>query len=266
MSVYLSFDVLPHYVYSNRRQFLPDEHHLERVFHEDILILMRKGVLRFSEDGVPYELHPGEYYIQRKGLTQTAPLKSDSPNYFFIHFHGTFSEHGTLPLRGTFKPDVIQPLIDAFNALGNDSSNLEYSKLFYSVLSHLARQQSEENPAEKIKLFILQNYKTSVTLESLSKQFFLSVNQIINIFRAAYGKTPHRYLMDYRLDKASDLLTSTLRPVNDIARQVGFDDYSVFYRAFQTKYDVSPSEYREIKQAKFFIPPEDATAHVKEEE
>jgi len=251
----LRFDTLPHYIYSNRRQFLPGEKHLDRLFSENVLIVMRKGSLRFCENDVPIELNAGEYYIQRAGLRQTGPLESDTPNYFFIHFEGEFSEDGELPLRGTYKDESIRPIIEAFKLLGNDAAKLEYEKLFYTLLSELARQQRDENIAQKIKFHILKNYRSHIRLDELGETFFLTKNQIIYIFRNAYGKTPHRYLLDYRLDKACDLLTSTLRSVAEIAYSVGFEDYSVFYRAFFAKYEISPSEYREIKSAKFFIPP-----------
>ena len=251
----LSFDVLPRYIYSNRRQFLPKEHHMDRLFNENVLIVMRKGILRFQENGVPVELKAGEYYIQRAGLSQTAPKSSDTPNYFFVHFDGVFDKKGRLPLRGTYRDETIRPIIEAFRFLGNDAPNLEYEKLFYMLLSELARQQKDDSTAERIKIYILENYKKPIGLTEIGAQFFLTKNQIIYLFRNAYGKTPHRYLMDYRLDKACDFLVSTLRPVTEIADQVGFEDYSVFYRAFTAKYGVSPSEYREIKSARFFMPP-----------
>ena len=86
----LSFDELPHYIYSNNRQFFPGEYHMDRLFDEDVLILMRKGRLRFHEDGTLVKLNAGEYYIQRAGLYQQGLVPSDSPNYFFFHFHGIF--------------------------------------------------------------------------------------------------------------------------------------------------------------------------------
>ena len=81
----LSFNKLPHYIYSNHRQFHAHEHHIDRIFNEDVLIIMRKEILRFTEENEPIELHANEYYIQRAGLQQTGPIESDKPNYFFIH-------------------------------------------------------------------------------------------------------------------------------------------------------------------------------------
>ena len=82
----LSFEKMPHYIFSVNRQFEKNEYHMNRIFNESVLILMRKGVLRFNENGVPVQLNAGEYYIQKAGLNQQGVTPSDSPNYFFIHF------------------------------------------------------------------------------------------------------------------------------------------------------------------------------------
>lgn len=251
----LSFEKIPHYIYSNNRQFLPNELHMDRIFDEDVLLIMRKGILRFYEDGQPVELSPGEYYLQRAGLPQQGVVPSDKPNYFFIHFHGTFEEGGKLPLRGTFQYNTLHPIIEALELLGNAAPKLEYEKLFYALLSELAKQQHDETVAEAIRAYLVKHHTDRITLDELCEQFFLSKNQIIGVFKTAYGKTPHRYLTDYRLDKAAEYLVSTTRSLQIISNDVGFEDYSVFYRAFLCKYGVSPTDFRKIKSADPFIPP-----------
>ena len=113
---------------------------MDRIFNEDVLILMQNGILRFSEDGQPIELHANEYYLQRAGLYQTCPLESEIPNYFFIHFHGTFEENGALPLHGTLRYESIHPILEEIILLGIESPKIEYECLFYRLLSELAKQ------------------------------------------------------------------------------------------------------------------------------
>lgn len=252
----LSFNKLPHYIYSNHRQFFTHEHHIDRIFNEDVLILVRKGILRFTENDQPVELHANEYYLQRAGLHQSSIQESEKPNYFFIHFHGTFEENGDLPIRGTFQSKNIQPIIDEIMLLGIESPKMEYERLFYTLLTELAKQQRGETIAEQIRTYMLQNYTEHISLQNISVHCSLSRNSIVNIFKKTYGKTPYRYLTDYRLNRASEYLVSTRRSLSTIANDVGFEDYTVFYRAFVDKYGISPRDYRAIKQAEFFIPPE----------
>ncbi len=107
----LSFEKLPHYFFSANRQFEENEYHMDRVYELSVLLLIRKGVLRFTENGVPVEVSAGEYYIQKAGIQQCGVAPSDAPNYYFIHFRGHYSKAGALPLKGKFNIDVIQPII-----------------------------------------------------------------------------------------------------------------------------------------------------------
>ncbi len=240
----LSFDKLPTYINACERKFLPNEKHINRKYNKDVLILMHSGVLRFSEDGIPVELKAGEYYIQRAGLSQTGEIESDSPSYLYIHFLGEFSEDGTLPIRGKFSQDSIDKHIQSLKMLGIQASHLEYSASFYSILAALSREQKQVTDAEKLKTYLINNYQWDVPLKELATTISRSVNQAINIFKAAYGTTPHQYLMEYRLDKACELIMNTNKPINKISSYVGIKNYTIFYRMFQARYGISPSEYR----------------------
>lgn len=89
---------------------------------------MRRGVLNFFEDGKYIELQPGEYYIQKPNLLQQGIKPSNKPNYYFIHFRGHYSKGGSLPLRGRFDINKIQPLIEKLDKLGDSSELLEKEK------------------------------------------------------------------------------------------------------------------------------------------
>ena len=77
MEDYLSSQTLPRFLFSHDRVFQPGEKHVTRICSEDVLLLMFSGVLRFVEDGVPVEVHGGEYYIQKRGLLQQGVVPSD---------------------------------------------------------------------------------------------------------------------------------------------------------------------------------------------
>ena len=253
MKLLLDLNTPPHYYSSNSRQFLPHERHITRTFSKDVLILMYKGILRFEEDGVPVELKAGEYYIQLAGHRQEGLEESNSPNYYYIHFQGTFRENGQLPHRGTFDIQKISLLTDALERLGIDAFQTEYRQYFYAILSALYHQGHTNSDAEKIREYLVQHYERPISSKDLEKVVFLTQNQIINIFKEQYGVTPHKYLMLYRLDRACELLLSTSRSVYTIALSVGFGEYSSFFRAFKAKYGTTPIEFRNLSEKATFI-------------
>ena len=209
-----------------------------------VLLLVRKGVLRFSENGVPIEVKAGEYYIQQPNLYQQGLTSSDEPNYFFVHFRGYYSKAGALPLRGKFDVEKIQPIIEELELLGISAEKIEYENIFYKLLIALKTGTAKVTDAEVIRKFLLDNYNSDVDLDKIAKISALSKNQVINTFGNIYTITPYQFLLDFRLQKACEMILATDTPIREICFTSGFTDYTAFYKAFKRKYDVSPVEYR----------------------
>lgn len=245
----LSFEKLPHYFFSANRQFEENECHMDRIYELSVLVLIRKGVLRFSENGVPVEVSAGEYYIQRAGMYQQGLVPSDCPNYYFIHFKGFYSKAGALPISGKFNIDKIQPIISELELLGDAAEKLEYERLFYKLLSALKNNNAATTAAETLRTYILEHYTENLTLDNFAKFSLLSKNQTINVFKDTYGMTPHKFLVEFRLKKAGELILATDYPIIEICFAVGFTEYSGFYKAFIKKYGNSPQDYRNLHSA-----------------
>ena len=241
-----NMNILPNYIFSGVRQFFPNEKHATRIFPQSVLILMYKGVLRFCEDDQEVELNPGEYYFQICNKNQIGKLPSDSPHYYYIHFDGNFSSDGQLPLRGLFDIEKMQPLLDYLINLAPNSTLIEKQKSFFVILTELFTYNQQNTIVEKIRLYLQENYKQKTKIKDLERHFFMTKNQIIKIFKNFYGITPHKYIIELRLNEACELLLSTSRTLGKIAENVGFDDYSIFYKAFYSKFKISPNEYRKL--------------------
>ena len=230
------------------RFFEPNERHVSRHCSCDVLVLVYDGVLRFSEDGVPCEVSAGEYYIQRRGRYQSGDEVRDSPKYLYVHFIGTWSEEGRiLPERGTFNYSSLEPLIKEMDSVyRGEYSRIEREGAFFSLLSHLYRSRDvEDTLAKKIAEHIQREYLTVTSLDGICEEFHYSKNHIINVFKAEYGMTPFEYLNDVKIRRGMYLLGVTSRPIDDISRECGFNNYSHFYRLFVRKNGMSPYEWRE---------------------
>ena len=56
------------------------------------------------------------------------------------------------------------------------------------------------------------------------------------------GISLYRYITQRRLI-AAKLLIGENHPLEEVARRVGFLDYSTFYRAFKQEYGISPRQF-----------------------
>ncbi|MGN1220611.1 MAG: helix-turn-helix domain-containing protein [Candidatus Cryptobacteroides sp.] len=69
---------------------------------------------------------------------------------------------------------------------------------------------------------------------------------VADAIREGAGVTVATYISDLRLNYSLWLLSNDEHlSLDDVARQSGFGSYSSFFRAFQKKYSITPSEYRE---------------------
>jgi AraC-like DNA-binding protein len=63
-------------------------------------------------------------------------------------------------------------------------------------------------------------------------------------FRAAFGESPHAYLLTRRLERASSLLRMTDRSIADVCFSVGLKSVGSFTTSFTRTFGMSPAAYR----------------------
>lgn len=81
-------------------------------------------------------------------------------------------------------------------------------------------------------------------LPLMAKLSGISVQHIYRIFKELLDTTPHKYLLNRRIQKAKNLLSITERPIKDISDSCGFDNVETFFRAFKKSESLTPGEYR----------------------
>ena len=91
---------------------------------------------------------------------------------------------------------------------------------------------------------IVANYNKRVRIAEIADELGINRSYLTNIFKRELNMSPQEFLINYRLEKAAQLLKSTEDPVGVIAASVGYTDPLTFSKAFHKKYGISPSEYR----------------------
>lgn len=240
----------PHrYLSSSMRYFNENECHVSRILTFNVLLIVFKGVLKFSEDGEKVEVHPGEYYIQRHSMAQAGPDPSDMPEYFYIEFFGGWTDKNPhLKKRGKFSEHDIIPYVKQMEkAVGGGMPTVVKTGILYNVLSKLyeARPMSKgAKIAEKMAEDMSLKIKDNVKLEDFCKKYNFGKNYLIKIFKDTYGVTPISYLEQLRLNKAKLLLLNTDATMENIAAECGFSDYSHMYKTFLRLEGITPGKYK----------------------
>jgi AraC-like DNA-binding protein len=82
------------------------------------------------------------------------------------------------------------------------------------------------------------------TVAELARRSAVSRSALDGRFRQVLGRSPIRYLSEWRMHLARDLLASTDLGVAAIARRVGYDAEEAFSRAFKRHAGASPAQWR----------------------
>lgn len=92
--------------------------------------------------------------------------------------------------------------------------------------------------------FLLSSLTDSVSLSDAARAACLSPFHFHRAFQSAFGTTPHRYAVRYRLERARHLLAATNRSITDVCFETGFESFGSFSSLFRRTYGVAPSECR----------------------
>lgn len=93
--------------------------------------------------------------------------------------------------------------------------------------------------------WIATNLGRRITLEALARRVNLGPRQVARRFKATFGTTPADYIESLRMKEAQRRLVTSQASVKRVALSLGYRSSHVFRRAFERKFGVSPSAYRE---------------------
>ncbi len=212
------------------------------------ILLMRPAEAHYidSDTNHPYErfsIHFGEKFFSafdKNNLLTEA---------FFDRPSGSFNRYS----RDDFKPEVYKLLVKNMLAdvpdrhLQVSSNLLPLLNEIYSVYkSNYHTHIKGESLTQQIVRYINDRITENLTLDTICSKFYVSKPQLCRIFKSATGSTVQNYINAKRLVNAKRMLASGIPPTK--AAQInGFNDYSVFYRAFCKEYGTTPKkEYNKM--------------------
>ena len=94
--------------------------------------------------------------------------------------------------------------------------------------------------------FMRANLTKPIGLHDLSKVAGLSKHHLIRSFKAEFGLTPYRWLLQERIIRAKILLATSM-PMAEVAYSCGFSSQSHFCTTFKEVTGMTPSSYRRSK-------------------
>ncbi|MDR6879433.1 helix-turn-helix transcriptional regulator [Bacillus sp. 3255] len=128
--------------------------------------------------------------------------------------------------------------------------NWRKQNAFQLFMQHISREliattdMTAFHLAEKVELFIRQNYMRKITNATLHVELNYHPNYLAKCMLKVFGMTPIDFLLQYRIEQAKKLLIQTDWSMTKIAEECGFQHASYFSYCFSNKEGISPLHFR----------------------
>lgn len=144
-----------------------------------------------------------------------------------------------------------QRMLSAVHQLGRCRSKQELMMLISSTVDDVrqitATKQDVSAVVSKVKMLIKNRYNEDISLDLLADEVGFAPAYLSYVFKKETGENIIKFLTDYRMEKAKQLLDEGTLKIVQIAKQCGYDNQSYFNRLFKNAYGMTPKQYREKK-------------------
>lgn len=246
-------------------------------FHDfyEICILLDRTAAHIIE-GSLYEIQPYDIVLLRPSLLhKTQYPKGSPPKRLMITFaiprNTPGLENDYTELFSIFdepipifrfteerRKEVLAPINDIFT-ISQQSSALQsvmiHSKFVeflcaihrYSAENGYVREETGSSMSRRmyaIASYIHGHYQQDLSLDEVSRRFYVSAHHLSRQFNKVTGFTFTEYVQMTRIRNAQQMLLNSSEKITDIAAQCGFTSFSQFNRIFNKQNGMSPSAYR----------------------
>ncbi len=229
----------------------------------DSKIVLEKDSVFFCNAGSIYSIYadmPSKLIAINFDLTQeksgrTVPFAPVPENKFFtgkilaptLIENSFLSEYKAFNNAGAMY-HIIEEILCEFS-----NHKIFYREKSSTLLKELLIEMHRENvfkttnsadAVDEVMKFVEKNYNSHLTNDVLAKLVGYHEYYLSKMFIRHTGLSLHKYIVNYRLNKAKELLTCTKHSIDAVAEKVGFSNDAAFSASFKKSFGTTPTEYR----------------------
>ena len=247
----------------------PQSHQLSwdrgRILSDYYLVFISKGRGNFSsarsdtasvQEGYCFFLFPGVWHRYKPDIIS-------GWEEYWVGYHGSFADELMKQDFFSSRQPVIevgfnQELLNFFNKMLELVKQAlvgypqQLSGLLLQVLGQvnnaiITKQQNHDPVAKlisKARFLMHESFGRTLNMEELARKLPMGYSAFRKNFKAITGHSPHQYHQSLKLERAKELLESTILNIDEIADQTGFESIYYFSKLFKQKTGLSPRQYR----------------------
>ena len=111
-------------------------------------------------------------------------------------------------------------------------------------------------PREKLMRaveYVQDQLETDLTVSRIAQAVCLSPYHFTRLFKESTGQSPHQYVVETRVRKAKELLTTGKFTISEVAHYVGFADQSHLTRHFKRLFGLPPKRLLNRRRPEFVV-------------
>ena len=229
-------------------------------------VVSGKGIYKVGKK--TYEISAGNTFLIYPNTEITYYADAKEPwEYYWVGFQGNdagmllkqtdFTEENPV-IKSQMGEEFKNLLMEIYDAKGtHPSSKIRMSGYLMLALSMLVdhadlalhQYNASKMYVQKANEYIEYNYSQKMTVQDMADYIGISRSQLYRVFMDNYQKSPDRYMLEYRVKQACQLLKKSQLSIGAIGYSVGFEDSLYFSRAFKKIKGVSPREYVKSKES-----------------
>lgn len=101
----------------------------------------------------------------------------------------------------------------------------------------------------QVVAYVASHYQENISLTQMGADLGISPFALSRVFSGVFHQNFNRYVNEVRLEHVCVLLAESAKSITEISFDCGFQSQATFNRVFQTKYHMTPREYRNAKNA-----------------
>jgi AraC-like DNA-binding protein len=105
--------------------------------------------------------------------------------------------------------------------------------------------ETKDSLSQQIRDFLEQHFQQdTLKVGDIAKALHTSADKVARKLKEETGLTTEQYILQYRLERAADMLLHTDKTVSEIYRDIGLKNLAHFSNAFKDRYKLSPLAFR----------------------
>ena len=136
------------------------------------------------------------------------------------------------------KEEELKRVLDNFQAHQQEKAD---SKDSVTATDSMGRRDST---IDRVVADIRNHYTEDITLTHLADKYNISTGRLSTMIKEELQMNYSDYIASLRIQRAKELLQNEVLSIQEIAEQVGYNDYFYFTKVFKKVQGISPSKYR----------------------